>query len=143
MSIQKNSFKKLSYGTSPLLNRISALNKLVESDYKVGIIIAPVILVDQWKQLYKNLFITLSSQLSSKAKTKVFFEVILMTYSYIHKAINEEAFPQAISLYDTTKMKNRGLGKYSYKEEYRQEAEEYLKSLFLKYFPQNKIVYFS
>lgn len=66
-----------------------------------------------------------------------------MTYSYIHKAINTDAFPKAIDLYDTEKMRNRGLGKYAYKQEFREEGEKYLMELFKRYFPKNKIIYFS
>lgn len=135
--------KKIELGTSPLLNRINAINKLAEANYKVGIIIAPIILVDNWKKLYQNLIIQLRNSLSSKAKKIIFFEVIFMTYSYIHKVINAEAFPKAPALYSTDKMKNRGLGKYSYKDEYRKEGETFLKELLQKYFPNNKIIYFS
>ncbi len=66
-----------------------------------------------------------------------------MTYSYIHKAINTDAFPKAIDLYDNEKMRNRGLGKYTYKQEFREIGEKYLMELFKRYFPKNKIVYFS
>ena len=46
-------------------------------------------------------------------------------------------------LYDTEKMTGRGRGKYAYKQSAREEAEEYLKYLFQKYFPENDIIYFS
>lgn len=89
------------------------------------------------------MILQLENTLSSTAKKNVFFEVIFMTYSYVHKAINTEAFPNALDLYDGDKMKNRGLGKYTYKDELRHEGEIYLKSLLEKYFPKNKIIYFS
>ena len=135
--------KKQNFGTSPLQNRINAINKLAKVGYKIGIIIAPVILVDNWQTLYKNLIIQLENSLCTEAKKKVFFEVIFMTYSFIHRAINTEAFPKAIDLYDDEKMKNRGLGKYSYKQSYREDGEKYLKDLLSRYFPKNKIIYFS
>lgn len=135
--------KKIELGTSPLKNRIIAINKLANAGYKIGLIIAPVILVENWQTLYKNLIIQLENTLCSEAKKKLFFEVIFMTYSYIHKAINTEAFPKALDLYDTEKMRNRGLGKYAYKQEYREEGEKYLKELLQRYFPKNKIIYFS
>ena len=138
-----NLLKKSNYGTSPLQNRITAINKLAKAGYKIGIIIAPVILVDNWQSLYRNLIIQLENTLCAEAKKKVFFEIIFMTYSYIHRAINTEAFPKSIDLYDKEKMKNRGLGKYSYKQIYRDEGEKYLKELLNKYFPKNKIIYFS
>ncbi len=135
--------KNVEIGTSNLEGRINAINKLCDAGYKVGILVAPIILVDNWKELYEGLFISLKEKLSDKVKKEAFFEVILMTYSYIHRKINEEAFPTLVNLYDEEKMTGRGKGKYSYKQGVRNEVEEYLKQLFLKYFPDNKILYFS
>lgn len=135
--------KNVEIGTSNLEGRINAINKLCDAGYKVGILVAPIILVENWKELYEGLFINLKEKLSDKVKKEVFFEVILMTYSYIHRKINEEAFPTLVNLYDEEKMTGRGKGKYSYKQDVRNEVEEYLKQLFLKYFPDNKILYFS
>ncbi len=134
---------KVEFGTSSLKERIEAINKLKNAGYNVGILIAPIVLVDGWQEKYKDLFITLKNELSEDVKKEVFFEVILMTYSYIHRKINEEAFPNAINLYDAEKMTGRGKGKYTYKKEVRNEAEEYLKKLFKTYFPENEILYFS
>ena len=64
-----------------------------------------------------------------------------MTYSYIHTKINEEAFPNAISLYDKENMTGRGRGKYWYKNEIRGEAELFLREQMSHYFPHNKIEY--
>ena len=135
--------KKIELGTSTLKNRIIAINKLAKANYKVGIIIAPVIFVNNWQNLYKNLIIQLENSLCEEAKKSIFFEVIFMTYSYSHRAINAEAFPNSIDLYDPEKMKNRGLGKYAYKQSYREEGEKYLQKLLARYFPKNKIIYFS
>ena len=99
---------KVEFGTSRLKQRIEAINKLVEADYEVGILVAPIILVDDWKKLYTELFEELYQELSKKTKKKVFFEFIFMTYSYIHKAINTEAFPNAIDLYNKEIMTVRG-----------------------------------
>ena len=46
---------KIEFGTSRLSGRIEAINKLVEAGYIVGILIAPIILVDNWKVLYEEL----------------------------------------------------------------------------------------
>ena len=64
-----------------------------------------------------------------------------MTYSFIHTKINEEAFPNAINLYNTEIMTGRGKGKYSYKQDVRKEAEIYLREQMKKYFPYNIIEY--
>ena len=134
---------KVEFGTSRLKSRIEAINKLAEAGYKVGILIAPIILVENWKVLYENLLKELSSKLSNKAKKKIFFELIFMTYSYIHKMINAEAFPMAINLYNEDLMTVRGRGKYTYKKIVREEGELFFREKMNKYFSQNKIAYIS
>ena len=132
---------KIEFGTSRLKGRIEAINKLAEAGYKIGILIAPVILIENWQQLYSELIQTLSTELSERARRTAFFEIIFMTYSYVHTKINEEAFPNAINLYDKEIMTGRGNGKYGYKEKNRREAEIFLRDQMHKYFPNNKIEY--
>ena len=134
---------RVEFGTSRLEGRIKAINKLKEAGYKIGILIAPIILVDNWKELYTELLEQLKNQLSEAVKKDVFFELIFMTYSYIHTKINEEAFPNAINLYNKDIMTGRGRGKYCYKKNVRDEAEEYIREQMNKYFPKNKIEYIS
>ena len=128
-------------GTSRLQERINAINKLKDADYKVGIIIAPVIMIDNWKKLYLNLIKELSNQLSNKVKKDVFFEVIFMTYSFVHTKINQAVFPDADILFNKDIMTGRGNGKYMYKNIYRQDGEKFLRDSLLRFFPNNKIIY--
>ena len=132
---------KVEFGTSRLSGRIDAINKLKEAGYNVGILIAPVIFVDNWKDLYLELIKMLENKLTDKVKKDCFFEVIFMTYSYIHTKINEEAFPNAINLYDKDKMTGRGRGKYWYKENLRKDGERFFIENLNKYFPNNDIIY--
>ncbi len=132
---------KVEFGTSRLAGRIEAINKLKNANYQIGILIAPVIFVDNWKEQYLQLIQTLSSKLSEKVKKEAFFEIIFMTYSYVHTKINEEAFPNAINLYDKEKMTGRGRGKYWYKSALRQEGEIFFREQMHKYFPNNIIKY--
>ena len=132
---------KIEFGTSRLNGRIEAINKLVEAGYIVGILVAPIILVENWKSLYDTLLKELQEKLSIKAKKQVFFELIFMTYSFVHNAINKEAFPNAINIYDKELMTGRGKGKYAYKTEIKEEAKKYMEELMKKYFPNNEIKY--
>jgi spore photoproduct lyase len=132
---------KVEFGTSRLKGRIAAINKLKEAGYKVGILIAPVIFVNNWQNLYLDLIKRLNKELSEQVKKDMFFEVIFMTYSYVHTKINEEAFPNAISLYNKDIMTGRGRGKYWYKDEVRKEGEIFFREQLKKYFPNNEILY--
>ena len=132
---------KIEFGTSKLKGRIEAINKLKNAGYKLGILIAPVVLVDNWKDLYGELIEILSKSLSDEVKKDVFFEIIFMTYSYVHTKINEEAFPNAINLYNKELMTGRGRGKYMYKKELREDGERFLRNKMKEFFPDNKILY--
>ena len=133
--------KQIEIGTSPLKNRVIAINKLKHAGYKIGILIAPVILVDEWMRLYEDLIKYLYDNLSSKVKKDVFFEIIFMTYSYVHRMINNEAFPDRINLYNKDIMTVRGRGKYMYKKEIKKQGEIFFKEKLKKYFPNNDILY--
>lgn len=132
---------RVEFGTSRLEGRIEAINKLKDAGYKIGILIAPVIFVDNWQQLYLELIQRLYSELSEQVKKDVFFEIIFMTYSYVHTKINEEAFPNAINLYSKDLMRGRGRGKYMYKDNLREEGRKFFIEQLQKYFPNNKIEY--
>ena len=132
---------RVEFGTSRLNGRIEAINKLKEAGYEIGILIAPVIFVDNWEKLYLELIQTLNEKLTDKVKKSVFFEIIFMTYSYVHTKINEEAFPNAINLYEKDKMTGRGRGKYWYKENIREEGKKFFLENMKKYFPNNEILY--
>ena len=132
---------KVELGTSSLKSRIEAINKLYKAGYKIGILVAPVIMIDNWKEKYNELIKILSEKIDAKLKEDVFFEVIFMTYSYVHTKINEEAFPNAIKLYSKELMTGRGKGKYMYKPQIKEEGEEYVRNLINTYFPYNRIVY--
>ncbi len=133
--------KQIEIGTSPLKNRVEAINKLKQAGYKVGILIAPVILVDNWKNLYEELIKYLDENLSIEVKKDVFFEIIFMTYSYVHRMINNDAFPDRINLYNQDIMTVRGRGKYMYKKEVKEEGEVFFRDKLKRYFPSNEILY--
>lgn len=118
---------KVEFGTSSLDNRIIAINKLGEAGYSIGLLIAPIVLMEGWKELYANLIDQLEEKLLPKTKKRLFIEIIFMTYSFVHRAINEEAFPNAVKLYDQDLMTGRGRGKYCYRGDIRAEAEAFLR----------------
>ncbi|MEY8356852.1 spore photoproduct lyase family protein [Lachnospiraceae bacterium 54-53] len=114
-------------GTSGLKARISALNRMCEAGYRVGLLLAPIILTEDWKMLYSQLITELSRSLSEKVMKQAPIEIIFMTYSYVQNAINTEAFPQADLLYDKELMTGRGRGKYCYRNDLRADGELFLR----------------
>ena len=129
------------FGTSHLKDRLEAIIKLKKAGYKVGILIAPIILLDNYQELYEKLFIQINDTIPKEYMKDISFELIFMTYSFVHNAINTEAFPNAINIYDKDKFTSRGLGKYVYKKDIKDEATIFFKELLEKYFNGNDVIY--
>lgn len=108
-----------------------------------GLLIAPVILTEGWKAMYTQLLEQLRAGLSEKTRRQMFLEIILMTYSYVHRAINGAAFPNAPELFDGQLMTGRGRGKYCYKPGVRAEAETFLRGEIARILGDVKILYIS
>ena len=94
-----------------------------------------------WKEQYSELLRKLHDNLSRGAKHGLSIEVIFMTYSYVHRMINSEAFPNAVDLYDKELMTGRGMGKYCYKQRFKEDGEQFLRSEIANHLPETKIEY--
>lgn len=134
---------RIELGTSPLPARIRALNDMAEAGYPVGLLIAPVILLSDWKRLYGELIDCLADELSDKVTQNGFIEIILMTYSFVQNAINTDAFPNAVQLLDRETMTGRGRGKYCYRNDIRAEAESFLREKLSQQLGTMPILYIS
>ena len=130
--------KEIELGTSSLKKRVGAINKLCDAGYKIGIIIAPIILLPDYKKLYEELFIYLKNNLSKKVISEMFIEVIFMSYSYIHRMINTDAFNK--DLYDKNLMTGTGK-KYYYKKDIKEEAQSFIENKLNTIFDNPNILY--
>lgn len=133
--------RRIEIGTSPLDARIRALNTMCAAGYPVGLLLAPVILLPDWKRLYGDLIDTLADSLDAGVKRRGFIEIILMTYSYVQNAINTEAFPGALQPYDPALMTGRDRGKYCYRPEVRREAEAFLREKLARSLGEMPVLY--
>ncbi|MDZ5253588.1 radical SAM protein [Clostridium sp. LIBA-8841] len=133
--------RKVEIGTSSLEERIAAANKMYKAGYRIGLNIAPVILVEGWENLYRKMFKTLGEKLNEGLKDQIFIEVIFMTYGISNDMINRASMLHAVDIFHRTKMKPKGRGKYQYKSEEREPAEKLILELIKEYFPKGTLSY--
>lgn len=133
--------RRIELGTSSLDQRLEAVNAMGEAGYPVGLLIAPVILEEGWRERYTELLEILEARLSPTVRSRMFLEIILMTYSFVHREINRDAFPGRPSLYSKEQMTGRGRGKYGYRREEREAAEGFLRLQISKILGETKILY--
>lgn len=132
---------RIELGTSSLKQRIEAANQLYRAGYRVGLNIAPVILVDGWEKLYGDMLDELSDTLLPSLQQRLFIEIIFMTYASANHFINSAAFPGAPNLLERERMRPKGRGKYCYRDEVRVPAQHLLEAMVSKHFPQADIRY--
>ncbi len=132
---------RVEFGTSGLHERIAALNKLHRAHYDVGILVAPIILIDGYEALYESLFKTMAEELDPELLRGVPLEIIFMTYGTVTKGINEQAFPNAVTLHNPNTMAFCGRARYGYKQDVKQQVSEFLRDRIAQYLPEANIAY--
>ena len=68
-------------GTSPISERISSTNKLIEAGYEVHFSFAPIIVYENWKNDWQELWAEIDNVLSEKAKAQLKCEAFFLTHS--------------------------------------------------------------
>ena len=133
--------RRVEFRTSGMNERIEAVNKLYKAGYDIGILIAPIILVEGYEQMYENLFKTMSEKLMPEILKSVLIEIIFMTYGTVTQKINDEAFPNSIKLYNEDKMAYCGRSRYGYTQRQKEEASLFLRESISRYMPEANIAY--
>jgi spore photoproduct lyase len=148
--------------TSSIAERISAINDFVDAGYEVHINLSPVILYEGWQRDYADLFTQLDDVLSSKAKEQLKAEVIFLTHNEKLHELNMQWHPQAEEKYlwrhwddENDKSKNKfglpviqqrklsqnGMVNLRYKNNFKAEAVDNLKSILSLFLPYCQIRY--
>jgi spore photoproduct lyase len=84
--------------TSPMAERISAINDFVEAGYEVHVNFSPVIMTATWVQDWAELFDELDAALSPAAKDQLACEVIFLTHNEQLHEVNLGWHPKAEDL---------------------------------------------
>lgn len=84
--------------TSPIADRIGAINDFVQAGYEVNLNFSPVILYDGWQADYAALFQQLDDELSPAAKQQLAAEVIFLTHNEQLHELNLRWHPKAEEL---------------------------------------------
>ena len=140
-----NIIKKYEHNTPSAEERIYAASKVCEAGYDLGFIIGPIIMYDNWKEDYQNLFKQLKSKLPSQS-LNITFELI--THRFTKRAKNNilEIFPNTSLPMDESSRKFKfgqfGYGKYIYPPESFKEMSIFFTEAINDLFPNGEILYF-
>lgn len=125
--------------------RIEAAVKVAKAGYKVGFIIAPVFLYENWQSEYRELIKSIKEKLPKEFNQQIIFEVI--SHRYTTKAKNRilEIFPQTTLPMNDDDRKFKygqfGYGKYVYNKEQLSQMKEFFLLEIKNVFPNSIIKY--
>ena len=84
--------------TSPVAERIAAINDFVDAGYEVHLNFSPVIVYDGWRDDYRELFRQTGEALSDRARAQLAAEVIFLTHNEALHEVNLGWHPRAEEL---------------------------------------------
>ncbi|WP_394900231.1 spore photoproduct lyase, partial [Clostridium butyricum] len=129
--------------TASIDKRIEAAVKVANAGYKIGFIIAPIFIYDNWQKEYKDLIENIKSKLPSEFNEQIIFEVI--SHRYTTKAKNRilEIFPETTLPMNDEDRKFKygqfGYGKYIYTKDQLAEIKEFFIFNIKEIFPNSII----
>ncbi|MDD4436811.1 MAG: spore photoproduct lyase [Tissierellia bacterium] len=136
------------HNTGTMDERIEALVKLANADYPIGFLVAPLMVYNNWKEEYYELFEKIKKHLGSDlCQKEMTFELIQHRYTAVAKDLILQRFPKTQLDMEEEKRSLKwgrfGRFKYVYPKEQAEEIKEYLSSLIQERFPKADIKYFT
>jgi len=71
----------LEMNTSKIIDRLEAINKLVDAGFEVHINLSPIVITGKYESEYNDLLKLVNETLSKKAKAQMAYEIIFLTHS--------------------------------------------------------------
>ncbi|MFA9397648.1 MAG: spore photoproduct lyase [Clostridiaceae bacterium] len=145
--------KEYEHGTASINLRLEAAAKIAKAGYKLGFIIAPVFLYDNWRKeyrelldmLYDKLSIDVLNDISKQKHSTIGFEVISHRFTTKAKNIILDIYPETTLPMNedvrTFKYGQFGYGKYVYSKEQLQEMKDFFVVEIDKRFKNKEIKY--
>jgi spore photoproduct lyase family protein len=124
--------KLLDVRTSPIDQRIAAINDFVEAGYEVHLNFSPIVVYEGWTKDWEDLLTQIDSTLSLKAKAQVKCEVIFLTHNENLHQINTKWHPKAEELLWTPQWQEPKVSQTGgHNVRYKWKAKNVLKQRFL------------
>lgn len=140
--------KSFEHNTASFDERIEAASRLSSAGYPIGFIVAPIMVYDNWKEEYSELFSKLRQQIDiKKSHEPVTFELIQHRFTATAKDIIKQRFPNTKLDMDESgrvlKWGKFGRFKYVYPKETANDIKEYISLKIKENFPEAVIEYFT
>jgi spore photoproduct lyase len=137
--------QRLEGGTAPLAARLAGLRKLAEAGYPVGVVVAPIMPVADWRAHYSALFGALERTLDCPCDLT--FELISHRFTPGSKEVLESWYPNSSLTMDTSEraIKRNKFGglKYVYTKDVMGQLRAFFETEIAVRFPEARLLYWT
>ena len=132
--------------TSPIEERIAAVNDFVAAGYEVHLNFSPVIVYDGWRQDYEALCAQVDDTLNAESKAQVAAEIIMLTHNAQLHEVNMQWHPKAEEHlwrpeWQETKISNTGGENVRYRHGYKGRMLAELRAILARRMPYCPVRY--
>ena len=132
-------------GTATVAQRLQGLRKLAQAGYPIGIVLAPIMEIDDWQQHYNSLFELMAQTLDLDCDLT--FELITHRFTPKSKEILQTWYPNSkLNLSESNRSQKRnkfGGVKYVYPKDTMTELKDFIATQIEQKFPQAQILYWT
>jgi len=132
-------------GTSTVTQRLQGLRKLALAGYPIGIVLAPIMEINDWQQHYDNLFALMAQTLNIDCDLT--FELITHRFTPKSKEVLQTWYPNSkLDLEESNRSQKRnkfGGVKYVYPKDTMAELKDFIETQIENKFPQAQILYWT
>ena len=147
MSVNAPSLIRLEGGTSPLRARLEGLGRLASDGYRVGLTIAPIQPVDDWREAYTTLCAMASRQLAGLSDLDLTVELITHRFTPKSKGVLRTWYPGSSLEMDeglrTKKLTRFGSVKHVYPAPLMKEMRAELYRIIAEHLPAARVLYWT
>ena len=146
-SVNPPRFARFEGGTSPVAQRLSALRRMADAGYPVGLTIAPIIAAEGWEQAYSNLIADAAAALNGAPGLDLTVELITHRFTPGSKAVLDSWYPGSDLEMDpdarTTKRTKFGSIKHVYDAELMKTLRRFFEAEIAAKMPDARILYWT
>ncbi|HEX8445153.1 MAG TPA: radical SAM protein [Sphingomonas sp.] len=134
-------------GTAPVAARLSALRRMAEAGYPIGLTIAPIIAADGWEQAYGDLIDAAAAALAGLPDLDLSIELITHRFTAGSKATLDSWYPgSSLNMTDANRITKRtkfGTEKQVYDADTMRRLRTYFETAIGRSLPQARILYWT
>ena len=134
-------------GTAKLADRLAAMGRMAEAGYKVGLTIAPIMPVENWRDEYRRLLEDAGRALARTNRADLTVELITHRFTPGSKAVLTEWYPATgLEMDERVRSQKRtkfGSVKYVYPKELMREMRDFFEEEIRGTLPDGKLLYWT